>query len=199
MKCRLAWEGICPWPWQAGDQGLPAYWSSGSSVLCSNHVFIRASGQSWLTILWKACAHLEPMNNNQNWYEMKNRFLKIKYRKILAEQKEEFLFLNVSVCLVSVCLHVCRHMCVQVHMHMLLLSYGSLRLISGVLLDCHHMLRHSLSLNLELTFLLVWLPSFLQGSSTSAPHTGITCRCNAHLLPLPPTLGLHAGAMPTWL
>lgn len=34
--------------------------------------------------------------------------------------------------------------------------------------------------------------------SASTSHMGITCGCNDHLLPLPPTLGLHVGAMPTF-
>lgn len=116
---------------------------------------------------------------------MKSRFLKSK--------QQGRIFWHVSVYMGSVCLHVCA----GAHAHAVL-SYGSLRLISGVLLDCYHMLRQSLSLKLELTFLLVLLPIFLQGSSTSASHSGITCKCNAHLLPPPPTWGLHVGAMTTF-
>lgn len=192
-KCRLHREGICPWSWQAGTRvflHIDQNWNYSSSVVCSSYVSIRASGQSWLAASWKACAHLEPMKNNQNWYEMKSRFLKSKQQGRIFGMCLCIWVLRVYMC-VGTC--VCRCTCtcciclwkpeVDIRCPPWLLPYAKAESLPE---DRAHLSAGAATHLFAGIFSYLCLPHWdymwVQcPPSTSASHTRVTYRCNAHL------------------
>lgn len=190
-----------------GRQGLGSccILISGSSVVCSSYVFMRASGQSWLAASRKACAHLEPMKSTQNGYEMKSRFLKSKQRgRIFLACVCVYWVLRIYMC-VGTC--VCRCTCcsclwkpeVDIRCPPWLLPYAKAESLPETRAHLSATVATHLFAGIFCLYLPHWDYMWVQcPPSASTSHIGITCKCNAHLLPLPTTLGLHASAMPTF-